>query len=196
MRARIVVIGMALGVGLAGTGAEAFSVAYDQKTTLGRQVMTGRVSIKDQLFRNDMSEGGQQMAIIRNATGTYNYMPAENMAMKLSALNPTQRPLEGADNYLQYLAQRKATKVGSETVDGHPCDIYTYTDPDTGDAVKAWVWVRKKFPVKLEMSGAKGTIVMEFQNIEIGASIPDSHFELPPNVQVMDMGNLFGGFGQ
>ena len=191
MRAIAVGVGIALGVCAAGAGAEAFSVSYDQTVTQGRQVMTGKVSLKDQMFRIDMMADGQTMATLRNASGTYTYMPAEGMAMKLSALNPSQRPIEHADNYQQYLQERHAERIGTETVDGYPCEMYRFTDPETGDLVTAWVWTEKQFPIKLEFDGAKGKMLVEIQNIQLGAAIPDALFELPADVQIMDMGNMF-----
>ena len=191
MRGIAVGLGVALGVCAAGAGAEAFSVSYDQKVTLGRQVMSSKVSMKDQMFRIDMMAEGQATATLHNASGTYTYMPAEGMAMKLSALNPSQRPIEHADNYQQYLQERHAQRIGTETVDGHPCEIYRFTDPDTGDLVTAWVWIEKQFPIKMEIDGAEGKILVEIQNLQLGAALPDALFELPPGVQVMDMGNMF-----
>ena len=191
MRAIVVGVGIALGVCAAGAGAEAFSVSYDQKATQGRQVTTSQVSMKDEMFRMDMTADGQTMAIIHNATGTYTYMPAEGMAMKTAALNPSQQPIEGAEDYLQYLQQRQAEKIGNETVDGHACDIYRFSDPETQGTVTAWVWTEKQFPLKLEFDGVKGKMLMEFLNVQLGAALPDALFELPPHVQVMDMGNMF-----
>ena len=148
MRGIAVGVGLVLGACAAAAGAEAFSVSYDQKVTLGRQVMTSTVSMKDTMFRIDMTADGQTMATLHNASGAYTYMPAEGMAMKLSALNPSQRPIEHADNYAQYLQEQHAERIGTETVDGHPCEIYRFTDPDTGDLVTAWVWTEKQFPIK------------------------------------------------
>ena len=191
MRGIAVGVGLVLGACAAAAGAEAFSVSYDQKVTLGRQVMTSTVSMKDTMFRIDMTADGQTMATLHNASGTYTYMPAEGMAMKLSALNPSQRPIEHADNYAQYLQEQHAERIGTETVDGHPCEMYRFTDPDTGDLVTAWVWTEKQFPIKLEIDGAKGKILVEIQNLQLGAALPDALFELPADVQVMDMGNMF-----
>ena len=191
MRVMGVGVGLVLGVCAAGAGAEAFSVSYDQKITQGRQVMTSKVSMKDQMFRMDMTAEGQATATIHNASGTYTYMPAENMAMKLPVLNASSRPIEHADNYQQYLQERHAQRIGTETVDGHPCEIYRFTDPDTGDLVTAWVWTEKQFPIKMEFDDAEGKILVEIHNLQLGAALPDALFELPPGVQVMDMGNMF-----
>jgi outer membrane lipoprotein-sorting protein len=191
MRAIAVGVGVALGVCAAGAGAEAFSVSYDQTVTQGRQVMTGKVSMKDKMFRIDMTAEGQATATLHNASGTYTYMPAEGMAMKLPGLNASQRPIEHADNYAQYLQEQHAELIGTDTVDGHPCEMYRFTDPDTGDLVTAWVWTEKQFPIKMEFDDASGKILVEIRNIQLGAALPDALFELPADVQVMDMGNMF-----
>lgn len=167
--------------------AAAFSVTYDQKTTQGRAVYESKVSMKDRLFRMEMAMGGQTSIIIRNAEGTFTYMPAEGMAMKTPHLRPGQGPLSGADNYAQYLEQNHAEKTGSETVDGHACDIYRYNDPE-GGMTTVWVWTEKMFPIKYQTDSS----LTELSNIEVGAAIPDDQFQLPAGVQVMDMGNLMG----
>jgi outer membrane lipoprotein-sorting protein len=170
----------------------AFSVVYDQKTTQGREVYQSKMSVKDGLFRMEMTAGGQTSLIIHNAEGTYTVMPSEGMAMKIGRPHPGQGPVRGAANYAQYLQQQRAERIGSETIDGRACDIYRYTDSETGDLNTAWVWKEKMFPIRIEIDGAKGKLIMEFSNIQLGAAIPDETFQLPKGVQVMDMGALMG----
>jgi len=191
MRAVAVGIGIALGVCAAGAQAEAFSVSYDQTVTQGRQVMTSKVSMKDEMFRMDMTAEGQATVTLHNANGTYTYMPAEGMAMKLPGLNASSRPIEHADNYAGYLKERQAQRIRAETVDGHPCDVYQFTDPGIKGTVTAWVWTEKQFPIKMEMDDAKGKILVEIRNVQLGATFPDALFQLPADVQVMDLGNMF-----
>ncbi len=182
------VLGLIGALVLAGAGnAAAFSVTYDQKTTQGRDTFQSKVSMKDSLFRMEMEMGGQTSIILKNSQGTFTYMPAEGIAMK-TQLRPGQAPVSGADNYAQYLQQNQAEKTGSETIDGHACDIYRYTDPETRELTTVWVWKDKMFPIKIEA----GSTLTELSNIEIGAAIPDDQFQLPAGVQVMDMGNLMG----
>ncbi|MDP3703944.1 MAG: hypothetical protein Q8R78_06110 [Candidatus Omnitrophota bacterium] len=191
MRAIAVGVGVALGVCAAGAGAEAFSASYDQTVTQGRQVMTGKVNMKDEMFRIDMMAEGQATATLHNASGTYTYMPAEGMAMKLPGLSASQRPIEHADNYAQYLNERQAKRIGTETVDGHPCEVYQFTDPEIEGTVTAWVWTEKQFPIKMEIEDKSGKILVEIRNVQLGAALPDALFQLPADVQVMDMGNMF-----
>jgi outer membrane lipoprotein-sorting protein len=172
--------------------ASAFSASYDQKTTQGRQVFQSKVSLKDELFRMDATVQGLATIIIRNAEGTFTVMPSEGVAMKTPRLQPGQGPVRGAGNYEQYLQEQHAERIGSETIDGHACDIFRYTDSETGELTTAWVWTEKQFPVKFETDGSGGKTLVELSNIQIGAAIPDETFQLPAGMQVMDMGNLMG----
>ena len=190
MRAIAVGVGVVLGVCAAGAWAEAFSASYDQKVTQGRQVITSKVSVKDEMFRIEMTVDGQATVTIRNASGTYTYMPEEGMAMRLSGLSLFQRPIGHADHYQQYLQEQHAQRIGAETVDGHPCEVYQYTDPETGGTVTVSVWTEKQFPIKTEFDGASGKTLVEIQNVQLGAAIPDAAFQLPTGVAVMDVGNM------
>ena len=181
----MVVLGVVLGVGVAAGEAGAFSASYDQKTTQGRRVTTAKMSLKDELFRMETTAQGQTAIILHNREGTFTVMPSEGMAMK-TALHPGQGPIRGAGNYAQYLQEQHAERIGAETVDGHACDIYRYTDAETGKLTTVWVWKEKMFPVKFETEG----MLIEFSNIQIGAAIADETFQLPAGVQVMDMGAL------
>jgi outer membrane lipoprotein-sorting protein len=175
-----------LGVG----GAQAFSVSYEQKVTKGREVYAAKVAMKDEMFRMEAKVEGRASVIIRNAEGTYTYMPDEGMAMKLPLLDESQQPVKHADNYAQYLKEVKAQRLGSETVNGHPCDVYRFTDPSVKGATTAWVWTQKQFPIKLEIDSPDGKVIVELTNIQIGADIPESVFRLPSDVQVMDIGSM------
>ena len=186
------VLGVVIGVGLVAGEAAAFSASYDQKTIQGRDVFNGRVSLKDDLFRMDTAVGGQTAVIIHNHEGTFTVMPNEGMAMKASSLMPFQRPVSGADDYTQYLARQHAERIGEETVGGYACDIYRLTDPEAGGTITAWVWKDKMFPVRMEIDGAQGKMLVEISNLQLGANIPDSAFKLPDGIQVMDMGSLMG----
>ncbi len=190
MKISVVGVGAVLGVCLAGARADAFSASYDQKVTQGRQVVAGRVTMKDEMFRMEATVDGQAAVTIRNASGVYMYLPAEGMAMKMSGLNPSQQPIQHGENYQQYLRDRQAERIGSETVDGHSCDVYRFTDPAIAGTTTAWVWIEKQFPLRMEVDDSDGKTVIELTNIELGVAVADTAFELPANVQVMEMGAM------
>ena len=188
-RSLMSVVGFVVGIGFVTGEAAAFSASYDQQTTQGRNVSNGKVSLKDELFRMETTAQGQTAVILHNREGTFTVMPSEGMAMK-TALHPGQGPVRGASNYAQYLRERQAERIGAETVDGYACDIYRFTDPEAGGTVTAWVWKEKMFPIRFEIEGTDGKMLVELSNIQLGANIPDADFQLPAGVQVMDMGAL------
>ncbi|MBI2175069.1 MAG: outer membrane lipoprotein carrier protein LolA [Candidatus Omnitrophica bacterium] len=178
----IAVFAVVLGMGLATGEAAALSASYDQKITQGPKVMTAKVLLKDELFRMETAAEGQVAIILRNREGTF--------AMKIAVLHPGQQPIRGAAEYGEYLAERQAERIGAETVGGYACDIYRFTDPEAGGTVTAWVWKDKMFPVRFEIDGSDGKMLVELSNLQLGANIPDTAFQLPAGVQVMDMGGL------
>ena len=186
-------IGAVIGVCVTSGQAEAFSVSYDQKVTQGTQVVNSKVIMKDEMFRVEAMVEGQETVTLRTPKGTYTYLPKEGMAMKVPELSPSQRPVEHADDYQQYLKERQAQRIGAETVDGHPCDIYRFTEPSAGGTVTAWVWTEKQFPVKMEIDAPGGKVLVELTNIQLVIPIADNVFELPAGVQIMDIGALMGG---
>ncbi|MBI4342193.1 MAG: hypothetical protein HY599_02360 [Candidatus Omnitrophica bacterium] len=190
MKAIAAGVGVVLGVCVVGVQAEAYSASYDQKVTQGRQMMAGKVTIHDELFRMEATVDGQATVTIRNASGTYTYLPAEGMAMKMAGLNPSQQPVQHAENYQQYLHAQHAERIGAETIDGHPCEIYRFTDPTIQGTITAWVWMEKSFPLKTEIDGPDGKTVVELTNLQLGVAVPETAFQLPADVQVMDMGSM------
>jgi len=180
-------LGVLAWVGLAAGEASAFSVSYDQKMTHGREVYQSKVSLKDELFRMDITVEGRVSIIIHNAEGTYTVMPSEGMAMKTPNLRAGQRPVQGAGDYAQYLQQQHAERTGSETIDGRACDVYRFSDLKTGDNTTAWVWKEKMFPIRFETETSDGKTVVELSHIQLGVAIADEVFQLPAGVQVMDM---------
>ncbi len=192
MRAIAVGVGIVLGVCAAAPWAQAFSAIYDQQVTTGSQVVRGKVTMKDGLFRMEATIEGQETVTIHNASGTYTYLPQQGMAMKIPGLDVSQQPLEHAGDYQQYLQQRRAERTGTAVIDGHPCEIYRFTDPSFQGTMTAWVWTEKQFPIKMELAGPQGTTLVELTNVRLGSAVPESAFQLPAGAQVMDMGAMTG----
>src|SRR3989338_5443696 len=142
--------------GVAANNAQAFSVSYDQKVTRGRESFTGKVAIKDEMFRMEAKVEGKGAITIRNSEGLYTYMPEDGLAMKLPSLDQGQQPVEHADNYQAYLNKLNAEHIGTETINGYACDVYRFKDPALNGITTAWVWKKKSFPIKIETDGSDG----------------------------------------
>ncbi len=164
----------------------AFSASYDQTvSTPDGETLQSKVVTKDRLFRIEGVYHGVNTVIIRNADGVYLYEPKERAAVILPAGDPSVDVVQQAQDFVGYLQERNAVKVGSETVRGYPCDVYEFTDPTHRGRTKAWVWQEKSFPVRMEMDLAKGRTVVELRNIQFDVAANDALFQLPPGVEVL-----------
>jgi hypothetical protein len=78
----------------------------------------------------------------------------------------------------------ESTKMGNETVDGHPCEKNKVIISTGGnDRQEAIVWNAtdmKNFPVKMQMSQPNGTMIMTYSNIKFDK--PDAKLFEPPAV--------------
>ncbi|HZQ47778.1 MAG TPA: DUF4412 domain-containing protein [Verrucomicrobiae bacterium] len=76
------------------------------------------------------------------------------------------------------------TKLGKETIDGHPCEknkvVLTDSDPK-GEKYEATVWNAtdlKEFPVQMQIRSQDSTVVMKFKDVKLG-NPGASQFEAP-----------------
>ena len=114
-----------------------------------------------------------------DAQTMYMYMPEQNTAFKMS-YDPSQTsPMEETQDMDQYNPQT----IGTEVVDGKECLVVEYTVEDS--SITSWIWKEYGFPIKVVSATSEGTITIEYRNIEF-TDIPDSEFELPDGVQIMD----------
>lgn len=169
-----------------GVGKNIGDVKYDQVMTMSGEVQSitskgymKNLWLEDKMkfrFETTQDEMTTIMIIDMEAQVAYNYLPDQNMAYKIDMSQAEQTdPTEDAD-------QIHPTHVGTATIDGHPCDIWQWTDQGTTE--KMWIWTAKSFPVKMEMTTSSGTSTMEYKNIVFG-KLSDSLFQLPAGVQIM-----------
>ena len=185
----VVYAGVAVAGWLGAAGpVSALSVSYDQKATTKGMVISSTVLLKDGHFRAESIVDGVKAVVIRNQDGIFQYVPNQGMAMKLSQFDGM-FPAELSGDYQEYLTKNQANQIGTETINGYPCEIMEFTDPAVGHTT-AWVWTGHGFPVKVVQQGAQGETLIELSNIQLNAPIPDASFQLPPGVQVMEMGGL------
>jgi len=114
-----------------------------------------------------------------DAKTMYAYIPAQNMAMKMDFSRAPEAATESLD-----LEAYNPVAIGTETLDGKVCLVVEYTVQEV--KAKSWIWKEKGFPIRMETASPQGTMVMEFKNIEF-VDIPDSMFELPAGVQILQM---------
>jgi hypothetical protein len=99
-------------------------------------------------------------------------------------------------------------KIGSETIDGHPClkyDTVFYLKERPQEKFNAVIWEAQDLgglPIRTEMAvpesskmGGPGKIVTEFKDIKIGAATA-SMFEIPKDYKKVNSMNEVMGMGQ
>ena len=155
-------------------------------------VSNGKEYKKGSKTRYDMTVKSYQSTTIidQDAKVMYSIFDIQGVkqARKISLDNPAAQNASPADNFQKFAAGAKVT--GTDTVDGKPATIIEI--PSTsGGPTKIWIWVEHSVPLKLEVSANSGTVDWEFLNYHFDSQ-PDSLFELPAGVKVVDTSS-FGG---
>ena len=164
----------------------AFSVSYDQIISSNNQQVKFAVKVKDKDVRVESDLGGAKSIMIKNKSGDFNYLPAQNKAIKIP--EQMQRPnlTDDLSNFGEFLKKNKATVVGSEIVQGHNTDIYQFVSP-AGANTKVWLWKEQQFPLKIEVKEANHAMTIDLTNIKFDPTTDETTFQLPPNVKIADL---------
>jgi len=177
VRGFMIVLGLFCFIGI--TWADDFSADLIA-TSKGPSQMPGKgkVYMKGQLMR---MEYPQAITIARPDKGVvWILMTGQNMYMEQPYQPPT-----GMKEWSPEM-EKKATKVGAESVSGLTCTKYEMR----GDEGKVYYWVSKKidFPVKMQDTNSS----MLLENIKIG-KVSGDLFEIPSRYQKFSMPS--GGTG-
>ncbi len=151
---------------------------------------------KDKKLRMKTAVMGMTMNVVKSGDVLYQWQEGQTSGMKMSA-SMRRRGGPSAD-YIGKLDEirAKGKKIGTETVAGHECDIYEYTEGAGERPVKQTYWLArdmKGFPLKVvsETGGMKMTTLNS--DIDLKASIPDSMLEPPADVKFQDMSEMMKG---
>lgn len=170
------------------------SLKYDLVMTApGQPTMTMKVWVKGQNTRMEATQQGQAIVLITNMDKevAYQYLPAQNTAIATKIPKGGAQPvmsliMASPMQFAGILAGTKPAGAGTETIDGKECLVIESTfGPQTAGAqtAKVWVWKQYGFPVRMEIPDPKGTMILEYKNIDF-ANIADSMFELPAGVKI------------
>ncbi len=176
----------------------AFGAEYtaDMTTTGPQGTTTGKLYVKGNLFRQDMTmEGQEQTIIIDEKTGiTLILMHAQKMYMEIPDMTgdesqgEAQYDVDSAEDLLE--ANRDmatAEDLGMETVNGVTCRIFkvTYKDGLRGDST-LWISRELETPIKVVTQTPMGETTLEMNNINQG-SLSDSLFSVPQDYGRMEL---------
>jgi outer membrane lipoprotein-sorting protein len=179
------------GLTAASPAALALTGSYEQTVSVdGRPMVTFHITVKEDKVRAKTSYQGQEEVTIRNAEGTFRFLPAQRVIFKLPEDVSRQSLLDDIDNYKTYLDQQKAVVAGSEVFQERECDVYEFKDPISGGMTRAWVWKEKGFPLKIEVGAPEGKVVVEMSNVQLDQPVDDALFELPANIRKVRMEDM------
>ena len=153
--------------------------------------------MKEKKIRVKTKAMGMNVNVVKSGDIVYQWQEGETSGMKMSTA--MRRRGDASMDSLEKIEEvrTKGKKVGAETVDGHPCDIYEYSETagERGTVQQKYWLARdlKNFPVKVvsETGGMKITTINT--DIEIGASVADSLVTPPENVKFQDMSEMMKG---
>lgn len=160
----------------------------------GSMATDSELWMKDKKLRIKTTAMGKKMNVVKSGDFVYQWQDGQTTGMKMPS-NGGQRGGATGD-YVNRIEEvrSKGKKVGAETVGGHPCDIYEYTETsEKGRTAKQTYWLAKdlkNFPVKLVSDLGQAKLTTVNSEIELGASVPESMVTPPDNVKFQDMSEM------
>ncbi|MGD0780441.1 MAG: hypothetical protein ABR954_06680 [Dehalococcoidales bacterium] len=159
------------------------TVKYDMITTVTglTTINTVKYWIKNKKFRIEQPSSGLVLLINFEDQTMYLYSLQQKIASSEN-FDATQAP-ENPSTMLEYSPKI----VGTETIDGETCTVIEYTYAYEQASVKTWISNDTGFPLRMESSASGVTTTVEWKNFDF-TDISDSTFELPDNVQIVNLG--------
>ena len=117
----------------------------------GTMATESELWLKDKKLRIKTTAMGMKMNVVKSGDFIYQWQDGQASGMKMPANMRQQGGAAG--DYVSRIEEvrAKGTKVGAETVNGHACDIYEYTETsERGRTAKQTYWLAKglkNFPV-------------------------------------------------
>ena len=165
-------------------------LAYDFSLSGQDMGMSGKMWVSGQKMKTETVVQGQKMIMIIDGASNvvYNYLPEQNMAMKI-AYDPT-TATKTPTQISEEMDITKAKFLETATCDGVKCKVVQVQEPEGKTQSKIWIREDYGLPVRVEMTDSTGNkTVMEYKNLRVGA-IPADTFALPADVPVTDMSDM------
>lgn len=195
---------LALTAGAAAAAAPLKSAQFDVVTLTqgqGAQItINSKVWVKGDKVRVEMKHPFMgQMNLIADGKHIYQIDPVQKQATRTDQMRAT----GGREPWQMFVAnveqlREKARRIGSETIDGHVCDIYTRREGERGHSasVKAWITRTLKPPMPLKVvrqvtlerpnASLSQTVTVRLRNLKLNPSLPDSLFKLPAGMKIVE----------
>lgn len=163
----------------------------------GSMTTDSELWMKDKKVRIKTKAMGMDMNVVKSGDFVYQWKEGETSGMKMSTA--MRRRGSTSMDYVEKMEDIRARgkKVGTETLDGHSCDVYDYTETavERGPVQQKYWLARdlKNFPIKVVSETGGMKITTTNSDIELGASVPDSLVTPPENVNFQDLSEMMKG---
>ena len=168
-------------------------ISVEGSREAGRTPSESEIWMKSGKMRMKTNAAGMSMNMLKLGDDFYTWTEGQGTGMKMNTA--TQRSNRPGSDYVNRIDEyrTKGKKVGAETVDGHPCEIWEYTD-EHGAHGRYWLAQDlKNFPIKAVVESAGSKITYHNTDIQIPATISDSMLAVPSNVRFQDMSEMMKG---
>lgn len=153
------------------------------------KLSTAKFWIKGENMRSEMEspDGSGTLINIINASQQEAYMiMGSDIAMRIDISQAAEGVTIPSEAY-EDVDVAQARLVGHEKVDGKDCAVFEVAEGS--GILKYWIWEDYGFPVKTEINADGQTTIIAYKNVKV-EDIPDSMFEVPAGIQIMDMSGM------
>jgi hypothetical protein len=181
--------------------AQSFATAHWRSRTQmeggpqGDATTEAEIWMKDKKIRMKMAVMGMNMNMIKAGDLVYQWQEGQTTGMKIAAsIRRGGAPADYVDKIEN--VRTKGKKVGAETVEGHPCDVYEYEEKTERGPQKEKFWLAKdlkNFPVRYQAETGAMKITTTNTDIDLAAPVSDSMMAPPENVKFQDMSEMMKG---
>jgi hypothetical protein len=149
--------------------------------------------VKKGSMRSKLLVMGMTRNVVKSGDTMYQWADGEKTGMKFNTAM-AQRQGGGGDYANRIDEYRtRGKKVGSEKIDGHPCDIYELESAGREGDRKETVWLAsdlRNFPLKVVVETGTMKVTSRNRDVEFPDSIPASMLAPPSDVQFRDMSEM------
>jgi hypothetical protein len=176
--------------------AQSFPSAHWKASTVieggGRGDVTAESEMwtKDEKTRIQSQVRGMTSHMIVVGDTIYQWIEGQPSGMKMPK---GATPSSSSPDYMKMDIRTRGKKIGTETIDGHVCDIYQMETNDQGRKAKYTGWLMRDkswFPAKWVIESGKTKTTSLMRDVEIPANVPESMMTPPANVRFQDMAQM------
>jgi len=161
-------------------------MSYDYIMTMGDIVTKSHFAFKGNNVRIEGLDAMNPSLMITKGEDLYIINPNDKTGFKMSAEADAGASLTGEVNPEENMDRDTMNILGRDVIDGELCYIIETANVVDGNAMKFWIHEKYGIVMRMESMANEGKILMEIKNLKVG-DIPDSEFEIPAGIEMMEM---------